>query len=133
MSFLQEIVSLNLPLMVNVFLSFSNVLSSLGLGLRVKLIFLTGENECLYTFSHDNPNDVFSFITVRENTCLADTINFKSGSLFSYSKYYSECHTVEINYGGEISNLAALWFTYPNAHRMVNLLLLLSLSVFKCI
>lgn len=53
--------------------------------------------------------------------------NFNLGSLFSYSKYYSECHTVEVNYGGEISNLAALWFTYPNAHRMVNLLLLLLL------
>ena len=34
---------------------------------------------------------------------------------------------MEINYGGEISNLAALWFTYPNAHRMVNMLLLLLL------
>lgn len=34
--------------------------------------------------------------------------NFNLGSLFSYSEYYSECHTVEVNYGGEISNLAAL-------------------------
>ena len=103
LSCLQEIVSLNLPFVANVVLSFSNVFSSLGLGSRVKLIFLTGENECLYTFSHDNPNDFFSFVTVRENTCLADTIIilfFYSGSLFSYSKYYSECHTVEINYGG---------------------------------
>ena len=40
---------------------------------------------------------------------------------------------MEINYGGggEISNLAALWFTYPNAHRMVNLLLLLLLLVLR--
>ena len=88
LSFLQEIVSLNLPLVVNVFLSFCNVFSSLGLGLRVKLIFLTGENECLYTFSHD-----------RIPVCLI-LFNFNSGSLFSYSEYYSECHTVEVNYGG---------------------------------
>ena len=74
LSFLQEIVCLNLPFVVNVFLSFSNVFLSLGLGLRVRLIFLTDENEYLYTFSHDNPNDVFSFVTVRENTCLADNI-----------------------------------------------------------
>ena len=38
---------------------------------------------------------------------------------------------MEINYRREISNLAALWFTYPNAHRMVNLLLLLLLLVLR--